>query len=79
MKGMGSNPNNCILDGQFFTFICCKILMFVKETKINYKDAEDGLFKKRGAKCLSFRKSLVRRKSKKWSFLVKGNISFYIH
>ena len=28
-KGRGFESQRCILDGHFFTFICCKIVMFV--------------------------------------------------
>ena len=46
-EGRGFESQRCILDGHFFTLICCKIvLMFVcKRPKINEKEARDGPFK----------------------------------
>ena len=47
-EGRGFKSQCGILDGHFFTIICCKIeLMFVcKRPKINEKEAGDGPFKK---------------------------------
>ena len=36
---------HCIVDGHFFTLICCKIrIVCLKRPKINEKEAEDGPF-----------------------------------
>ena len=51
-EGRGFESHCHILDGHFFTLICCKIvLMFVlKRPKINEKEADDGPFKKHFSK-----------------------------
>ena len=41
-KGCEFESQHCILDGHFFTFICCE--NFFENTKINEKEAEDGPF-----------------------------------
>ena len=35
----------CILDGHYFTLICCKIVLMFKKTKNKQKEAGDGPFK----------------------------------
>ena len=46
-EGRGFESRHLILDGHFFTYICCKIVMFVrKKTKINEKEAGVGPFLK---------------------------------
>ena len=41
-RGCEFESQHCILDGHFFTFICCE--NFFENTKINEKEAEDGPF-----------------------------------
>ena len=38
-KGRGFKSQHHILDGHFFTFICCKIVMLFEKTEINEKEA----------------------------------------
>ena len=35
-----------ILDGSFFAFICCKIVLLFEKTEKNEKEGEDGPFSK---------------------------------
>ena len=43
-EGRGFESHHSILDGHFFTYICCKNVMFVDKTKISEKEAVDGPF-----------------------------------
>ena len=46
-KGRGFESHYCIMDGHFFTFICCKnCSICLKKKKTIEKDAEDGPFLK---------------------------------
>ena len=46
-EGRGFESGHCLLDGHFFTFICCKNCnVCLKKTKINEKVAGDGPFLK---------------------------------
>ena len=46
-KGRGFKSRHCILDGQFFTLICCKnCIVCLKGLKINEREAGVGPFKK---------------------------------
>ena len=53
-KGHGFNSQHRILDGHFFTYICCKNCnVCLKRPKINEKEAGVGpFFKKTFYKCL---------------------------
>ena len=48
-KGRGFASCHCILDGHFFTYICCKNCndVCLKRAKINEKEAGVGPFKKK--------------------------------
>ena len=48
-RGCGFESQHCILDGQFFTLICCEnCIICLKRPKINEKEAWVGpFFKKR--------------------------------
>ena len=47
-KGRGFESQRRILDGHFFTLICCKnCIVCLKRQKINEKEAGVGPFKKR--------------------------------
>ena len=44
-EGGGFKSQHCILNGNFFTYICCKNCnVCLKKTKINEKEAGDGPF-----------------------------------
>ena len=44
-EGRGFESRHCILDGHFFTYICCKnCYVCLKRPKINEKEAEVGPF-----------------------------------
>ena len=46
-KSCGFKSRHCILDGHFFTYICCKnCIVCLKRPKINEKEAGVGPFKK---------------------------------
>ena len=45
-KGCEFESQQSILDGHFFTFICCKICNEFEKTKRNEKEAGVGPFKK---------------------------------
>ena len=47
-EGRGFESGHCLLDGHFFTFICCKNCnVCLKRPKINEKEAEVGPFFKK--------------------------------
>ena len=67
-EGGGFKTQCFILDGHFFTLICCKIvLMFVsKRPKINKKEAGDGpFFKKKTSTVAKFCKKYFAHVSSK--------------
>ena len=46
-EGRGFKSQHCILDGHFFTYICCKnCSVCLERLKINEKEARVGPFKK---------------------------------
>ena len=52
-KGCGFESRHHILDGHFFTLICCKnCIVSLKRPKINEKEAGVGPFKKKPPKVL---------------------------
>ena len=54
-EGRGFKSRYCILDGHFFTLICCKnCIVCLKRPKINKKEAGVGpIFKKTAMHCAS--------------------------
>ena len=55
-KGRGFESRDRILDGQFFTYICCKnCIDCLKSPKINEKEAGVGPFLKKGLREQNFR------------------------
>ena len=47
-EGCGFESRYCILDGHFFTYICCKnCVVCLKKTEINEKEAGIGPFLKK--------------------------------
>ena len=52
-EGCGFESRHRILDGHFFTYICCKnCIVCLKRPKINEKEAGVGTFLKKQLECL---------------------------
>ena len=65
-KGHGFESQHHILNGHYFTFICCKKCNFCFEkTKINEEEAEDGPFLKNKVITRTLRQRLLNTKVQK--------------
>ena len=64
-EGCGFESRHCILDGYFFTYICCKnCIVCLKRPKINEKEAGLANFSKKEKNTVKHRNRIALSKGK---------------